>query len=316
MSLLILIATAGCMSPAPEKTQNVNQDIRIYTAPNADKAITTATIEAAFAATGFSIDGNNNMNKPFSKRFGKTWYQTYHLFTVHNADIVAKLIAKYPSIGLLTPLSMSIWSSNENKSMSISALTLRGISRMTQIPMDNPDIIALADLLDKALKAALPGGHYEKFAYKKVAALNKPLQTYFHTEFDADEEDGTFDGAKDDFQAEFEGEMEPIGFLFPGFIGVNDEIQERGVDIYDFYDTYSVCKLNVIHPISKNHPEVGAFAPCTFYMYKLKTEKKVHMAFPSVDNWITATDLEDDYSLKPLIEAQKLFEDTVNSIIE
>lgn len=315
MGLLIALATVACQSPAPQTKKESNQDIRIYTTSNTDKAITTKTIEAAFAATGFSIDGNNNMNKPFSKRFGTTWYETYHLFTVHNADIVAKLIAKYPRIGLLTPLSMSIWSSNDNKSMSISALSLRGISRMTQIPMDNPDLIALADLLDKALKAALPGGHYEDLSYKKVASLDKPLQTYFETEFEADE-DGTFDTAKDDFQAEFEGEMEPVGFLFPGFIGVKDEVVERGVDIFDFYDTYSVCKLEVIHPVSKTHPEVGAFAPCTFYMYKLKSEKKVHMGYPSVDNWITATDLEDDYSLKPLIEAENLFQKIVKSIIE
>lgn len=313
MGLLVLIATTGCTTPPADGT-NPNQDIRIYTAPNADGAITTATIEAAFDKTGFSIDGNNNMNKPFQKRFNSTWYKTYHLFTVHNADIVAKLITKYPSIGLLTPLSMSIWSSNNDKSMSISSLSLRGLSRITQIPMNNPDLMALNDLLDKALKAALPGGHYETMAYSKVAPMDKPLQTYFTTEFEA--EDGSYDAAKDDFQAEFEGEMEPIGFLFPGFIGVNDEMVDRGVDIFDFYDTYSVCKLEVIHPISKEHPEVGAFAPCTFYMYKLKSENKVHMAYPSVDNWITATDLEDDYSLKPLIEAQKLFEKTVNSILE
>jgi uncharacterized protein (DUF302 family) len=332
MALLVTMITVGCgTQPTPDAAHDNTQDIRIFTVANPDKKITTATIEKAFEATGFSIDGNNNMNKPFSKRFGSTWYDTYHLFTCHNADIVAKLVEKYPSIGLLTPLSMSIWSSNDNKSMSISSLSLRGISRVTQIPMDNPDIIALADLLEKALRAALPGGHFEQLKYTKVTDAKQSLSTLFTVEEWEQDEDGSYDTAKDDFEAEFEGEMEPIGFLFPGFIGVNDELTDRGVKAFDFYDTYSVCKLDVIHPISKDHPEVGAFAPCTFYIYKLKSEDTVRMGFPSVDNWINSTDLDLKETMDlplhgkvtkgyktfdTLIQAQKLFEDTVNSIIE
>lgn len=302
------------MLATPANAQDT-QDIRIFTVDNSTGKITPATIEKAYEETGFSIDGNNNMNKPFSARFGGTHYKTYHLFTVHNADIVAKLIKKYPSIGLLTPLSMSIWSDDNKKMINISSLTLRGMSRITQIPMDNKALIEYADLLEEALYKALPNGHFQKLNYAKVADTKMALATTFKTEFEIDE-DSLIDDAKDDFQAEFEGEMEPIGFLFPGFIDVNDEVSERGVDIYDFYDTYSVCKLDVIYPISKSHPEVGAFAPCTFYMYKKKGEPTVHMGFPSVENWITSTDIEDEASLKPLLEAQQLFVDTVNSIIE
>jgi uncharacterized protein (DUF302 family) len=291
------------------------QDIRIFSAANADGAITAATIEKAFEKTGFSIDGNNDMNLPFKARFGELYYKTYRLATVHNADLTAKLAAKYPSIGLLTPLSMSIYSDDKKKTMQISSLSLRGMSRITQIPMDNPDLIAYADLMEKALKAALPSGDFLPLNYTKVADMKISLATKVETEFEIDE-DGSFDTGKEDFQEEFEGEMEPVGFLFPGFIGLNDELTERGVNTYDFYDTYSVCKLNVIYPVSKTHPEVGAFAPCTYYMYKKKGEATVHMGFPSVENWITATDIEDEASLKPLITAQKLFVDTINTILE
>ena len=319
VSALVALSLTACNNAEPKEETPAKvekqYDIRIFTVANPDKKITTATVEKAFEETGFGIDGNNNMNKPFSVRFKSTWYETYHLATVHNAALVAKLVSKYPSIGLITPLSMSIWSSHENKSMSISSLTLRGMSRITQIPMDNPDLMAYEAEMTKALEAALPGGHFEALAYAKVADMTQSLETTFSAEWIADE-DATLEDMKEDFQDEFEGELEPVGFLFPGFIGVNDEIIEAGVEDFEFYDTYSICKLEVIHPVSKSHPEAGAFAPCSFYMYQRKGENTVHMGFPSVENWIQSTDMEDEYSLKPLIEAQNLLADTITSILE
>ncbi len=312
--LLLLVSTLLCFLVA-DASASAKSDIRIYTAPNADAKITTATIEAAFEGVGFSIDGNNNMNKPFSKRFGGTHYKTYHLFTVHQPDIVAKLVQKYPQIGLLTPLSMSIWSDDAKKTMKISSLSLQGMARMTQIPANNKDLIALADLMTKALATALPKGNFDTLNYKNTATKDKQYATTFETEFELEDGDELED-LKDDFEAEFEGELEPIGFLFPGFIGLKDELEERGVNDFDIYDTYSICKLNVIYSVSKTHPEVGAFAPCTYYIYKKVGEKSVHMGFPAVENWITANDIIDDASLKPLIEAQKLLEETISELVE
>ena len=320
LGMLMVFGLSACTAAksdaaAAEKpvTEN-NQDIRIFTVENKDGKITGATIEKAFEEAGFSIDGNNDMNKPFKARFGETHYPVYRLATVHDPDLTAKLVQVNPEIGLLTPLSMSIWQDNEGN-MNVSSLSLRGMSRMTQIPMSNVDLIALGGKMEKALRAALPGGHFKQLSYQKIADASKPLAVSFVTEFNV-AQDATVSDAKDDFEAEFEGEMEPIGFLFPGFISVNDELQERGINDFDFFDTYSVCKLDVIYPISKSHPEVGAFAPCTFYLYKKKGDRKVHMGFPSVQNWITSTDIEDKASLDPLIEAENLFIDTVNSVTE
>lgn len=323
VSALMAFTFTACMGDAPEVAKaNTQQDIRIFTTDNSKGEITTATIEKAFEETGFSIDGNNNMNAPFKPRFGATFYKTYHLFTVHNSELTAKLVKKNPSIGLLSPLSMSIYSNRDDDTsngvtMSISSLTLRGMSRMTQIPMTDPDLIAYQALLTKALEKALPGGKFQSLDYKMVAPLDKPLATTFAVEFGGDNEDEILEN-KDDFEAEFEGEMEPIGFLFPGFVDLGSEFADAGNESYDYFDTYSVCKLDVIFPIHQQHPEVGAFAPCTFYVYKKKGDPVTHMGFPSVDNWITATDLDvnDKKTFGTLIEAQKLFEDTVNSITE
>ncbi|WP_345985470.1 DUF302 domain-containing protein [Sulfurimonas sp. HSL-1656] len=307
LSLMLLSSTAASETA-------IQQDIRIFTVKNPAGKITGATIEKAFETAGFLIDGNNDMNKPFQARFGATHFPVYRLATIHDPDLSAKLIAVNPLMGLLTPLSMSIWQDLEGN-MNVSILSLRGLSRMTRIPMNNPDLIALADKMGEALTTALPSGHFKPLAYQKVADASMPLSVTFQATFETSK-DGTILDAKDDFEAEFEAEMEPIGFLFPGFIDVNEELQERGNDGFDFYDTYSVCKLDVIFPIHKVHPEVGAFAPCTFFLYKQKNDSVVHMGFPSVQNWIASTDIADKSSLDPLIKAENLFIDTVNGITE
>jgi len=43
-------------------------------------------------------------------------------------------------------------------------------------------------------------------------------------------------------------------------------------DVYDFYDTYSIIRFNVIYPVSKNHPDAGAYAPFSLVIYKKKDE--------------------------------------------
>lgn len=324
VSALVALTLTACSAAAPKVQAGIDdgQDIRIFTVSNEDGKITAATIEAAFEETGFSIDGNNNMNSPFKPRFGKTYYQTYHLFTTHSSKHTLALAKKYPSIGLLSPLSMSLYSNRDDdttngKTMSISSLTLRGMSRMTQIPMNDPDLIAYSKFLEEGLRAALPGGHFKELSYKNVAKMEQAYATTFETEFDGEDRDARAE-QKDDFEAEFEGELEPIGFLFPGFVDFASEFGDAGFKDFEIYDTYSICKLDVIYPIHQEHPEVGAFAPCTYYIYMKKGETKVHMGFPSVENWISATDLdiEDKETFDTLIKAQALIEKVVKEIIE
>ena len=311
VTALITFGFTACTGTTPDISElNEGQDIQIYTAPNSDGKITAKSIEAAFASAGFMIDFNNNMNTVFDKRFGGHWYKTYRLFGVHS-KYAAKLAEKYPSIGLITPLSTSIYSNDKEHTMNISSLSLKGMSRMTQIPMDNPDLIAYHKELNDAIKKALPNGHFNLLNYK-LSNPNDQLAVTFSSKLEV--EDGDIITAKEDLQAEFEGELEPIGFLFPSFLEFSAEIKNSGFKGYDFYDTYSICKLDVIYPISKTHPEVGAFAPCSFYMYKKKGDPKVYMGFPGVQNWISAAEIRDQESLKPLLEAHKLIEDKVNEL--
>lgn len=314
VAVFLALGITACTAVAPNVEEaNKGQSVQVITAPNADGAITTKSIGAAFEKSGFVIGGNNNMNSPFEQRFHHVHYKVYNLAMFSNADMVLKLIKKYPNFGALSPLTMSIWSDDSANTMNISALSLEGMSKAVGIPANDPDLIAYAAMVKTALQTAMPGGKFQK--------LNFPVKeqtTSFEQEFVMDiSPDGLEDlqTFREDFEAELEGELEPLGFLLPGYSDLKDEIFDpAGYEEYDFYVTYSICKFDVIYPVSKLHPEAGAWAPCSMYMYKKKGEDKMHIGYLGVDSWITTLDIQDKESTEPLYEAQGMINNILKSM--
>lgn len=317
--LFALVATLtmiGCSSAvpvaeakviAPEKVQSV----QVYTADNTDGKITTESIAEAFRSVGLPVPGNNNMNSPFKARFNNTYYDTYNLAVFQNGDLVVKLVKKYPNFGVLTPLTMSIWSDDEKQAMNISTLTIDGMARATNIPVTDPDLIAYAALIKKALAVALPNGSFKALDH----TIKAPAESFAITFEATVREDTDFISYREDLEAMLEGELESAGFLLPMYTNLKEEFfDQAGYDAYDFYITYSICKFDVIYPVSRLHPEAGAYAPCSFYIYKKKGDNTVHMGFLGVDNWITTLDIEDEESIKPLREAEGMIKDIVTEI--
>ena len=314
VAAVLVVVMSGCMGGDAKPTEfkaDTPQSVQIFSAKNSDGKITPKTIDAAFIASGLSMGGNNNMNNPFKLRFNKTHYKTYHLAMFRHNELSTKLVQKYPRFGRLVPLTMSIWS--EGDTMNISTLTLEGIARTAKLPVTDPDLIAYAAEIKKALKAAMPNGEFKKLNHKVL----EPTATY-EINFTAELEEGTDpEDWRDDFEGEFEGEMEPIGFLFPNYTNMNEELFEAaGIDDFDFYITYSICKFDVIFPVSKETPEAGAYAPCSMYAYKKKGENTVHIGYLGVDNWIKTLDITDKEAINKLFEAQGMINDILTELTE
>lgn len=300
--------------------ENVQQkpDIRIITADNSQGAITIKSIEQAFKNNGFDISTNNDMSSSFKNKFGKTDktagtdFIIYRLMPVLNRELSAKLIKDYPEFGLIAPISTSVYSKDGSK-ISISSLSINAMSKMTGVPEDNADLKALYASLTKALAEALPNGTFQDLTYN-VLKPDGSLVTRFTFVLPNPKDDVI--EALEAYEEQMEGEIESVGFVFPVFTDMAKDLKKAGIDEYDFYKTVSICNLDVIYPVHKNHPEVGAYAPCTMYKYKKKSEKFTRMGYPSVHNWTIGTQIEDEYSLKPLIEAQDLLESKIDSTIE
>lgn len=312
ISFLALAFFSGCQE-AYAQEQETREDIRIFTANNSDGKITSDSIEAAFEANGFTISGNNDMNAAFEARFGGgDDFEVYRLFFIYSPKLSAHIIKDYPEFGLIAPLSTSIYSKDGEK-ISISSLSLSGMSRISGVPEDNPHLVALYEDMTQAIQEAFPGGEFEETNYK----MHRPdgeIVTRFA--FEMENDFGDIDEAKFSYQEIMEGEIETEGFIVAGFTPIMQDLLDNGIDDYEFYDGYSICKLEVIYPVHKVHPEVGAFAPCTMYMYKKKDEEFTRMGYPSVYNWVMSTNIYDDGSLQPLIDAQNLLESKIDSTIE
>jgi uncharacterized protein (DUF302 family) len=167
----------------------------------------------------------------------------------------------------------------------------------------------VADVLAKAM----PNGKFEELHYK-IAKPEGELVKKFTMEMDVKPK--ALEDELEGLQEELEAGLETAGFVIAGFNELDVDYAKAGNKIYDFYDAYSICKVAVIFEVSKTHPEAGAFAPCTFSMYKKKGEKTVHFAYPSVYNWFSSIDVTDKASKEVLLNAQKAMNAAVNEATE
>jgi len=286
-------------------------NVSVLTSDNSDGKITTKTIAAAFEKAGFFINDNRDMTAPWTKQckagtknFTVVDYDVYNLFTTFKKDVVVKLGKKYPSIGLFSPMSMSIWTKKGEKTISVSSLSAAAMAEIMGIPADDADLVAYGKLIQDTLKAALPNGKVEKVAYE----MKKPEGPLVTTAQFAIDPDGDWEEIKEEFQEQFEQELIPAMFINAGFNDLNYDMEESGYEGFTFYDVYSICYLEVIYTVAKKHPEAGAFAPCSLYMYQKKGTNTMEIGFPSVYNWIASLAIEDKASHDVLVMAQKKME--------
>ena len=300
----IMIISAFLMLGATQLLAST-QNLQIFSVNNAKGTIDAKTVQKAFKESGVIVDVNNDMNSIFSKRYGSVHHEKYNLAIFTNAKLVAKLMTKYPTIGLITPLTMSIYAGND-KSINISTLSLAGMARITKIPATNPDLVAYSKLVDAALHKALPNGKYLKVTHN--TKISKELVTEFTTEFELEDGD-TYVDAKESFEEEFEAEIGPMGYLIPK----KYTLEHAG---YDFFDTYSIIRFNAIYPVSKNSPDAGAYAPFSVVFYKKKGDDSVHIAYPSIDNWIDDLDIKDAEAIKEVRKTQSMIKDILIELTE
>ncbi|HHD79786.1 MAG TPA: DUF302 domain-containing protein [Epsilonproteobacteria bacterium] len=283
----------------PTNAVESGSDIEIFTSDNSDGKITPKTIEEAFKKAGFTISANRDMNGPFKKQFKESEFDTYNLFTFYKPDSVLELVKKYPNVGLFAPMSMSIYTKKGEKTISVASLSTEAMTKIMKAPKDDKTLGDLRKLIKDTLMVAMPKGTFKK----SVSMTQEPkgeLVTQFTMQMDKEE----WEDELDEFKMGFEGELAPNGFVIAGFNNLGDEFEDAKYEAYDFYEVYSICKLPVIYTIAKTHPEAGAYAPCSLYLSKKKSDLTLHVAFPSVYNWMSSMAIKSKEDIKILEDAQ------------
>ena len=280
-----------------------SNDIKVFVSDNSDGKITPKVIEDTFDKAGFVIAVNNNMNIPFKGKFKESSFDIYNLFAVYRKDTVMVLAKDNPEVGLISPITMSIYTKKGDKTISVAHLSSEAMANIIGVKADNPIVLELVKNLEDTLKKIMPNGKYIALDYKSKKH-DKDVVTRVNFELEGDD----WEDAKDDFQMSFESQLATNVFVVAGFSDLNFDLEDHDKEWYNFYDVYSVCKIEVIYQISKKHPEAGALGPCSMYMYQKNGEKSVNMAFTNVYKWIEALNIEDKESLAVLLDAQSKFE--------
>ncbi len=289
------------------KTASANEDIRIFQADNSDGKITPDTIQKAFEKAGFYMAANNSMNFPFKRDFNNTYYDVYNLAAFYSVDVVKEFLKDHPTIGLFAPMTMSIYTKKGDKTISIATLNPKRMAKITGIPADHPGWKKLDDMLQKALKEAMPNGKFVPYTAKQID-VEAPLTVEATMTMEGDD----WEDAYEDLQNNFESALTTGGFQMPAFNELSEEVEDSG---YDFYVVYSVCKIPVAYTISKNHPEMGAYAPCSMYIYKKEGDKTVHFGIHHVKNWVHSMGLTDQEELKILNGAMDKFKGLLEKVV-
>jgi uncharacterized protein (DUF302 family) len=285
-----------------------NADILIFDIDNTDNAIKTENIEKIFRDNGFEIGINNEMTKPFTKQFGGTGYRIFNLLTMYHPSLSMELVNKNPNAGIFVPMSIGIYQSENEKNIHISVLSAKAQEKIAGLK--SPIFAKIEEKITKAIMTTFPNAKREETLQGVNSA--KPLLTMFEMKLGNNKPSED----KENFEMSLESGFEPKGFVMPSFMNVSEEIDKNKnlKNTYDFYDTYSICKLEVIYNVAKTKPEAAAFAPCTTIVYKKKGEKKLVVGFPSVYNWLSSASVVDPEATRVLLKAQNDFETVLSDI--
>jgi uncharacterized protein (DUF302 family) len=283
-------------------------DLNIFSVDNAKGKINSDTIAKTLEKNGFGIDLISKMNGPFKIQFQQTDFTIFTLMTLHHTKLAADLLVKYPQAGALTPMGVGIYQKKGENTLYVSILSADAQRKILGI--DSKILDAIEDDLVKALKIALPGA-VMKESEDSLKTAHDLVTTY---ELDLDGED--YEDAKDEFEMTLEESFKPYGFVTAATQDLTFLDEDKIEKVYDFYDTYSICKLKVIYTVAKSRPEASAFAPCTTMVYKKKGEDKIVVGFPSVYNWMSSARIEDKAAKEELLKAQNDFESILKELTE
>lgn len=271
----------------------------------------------ALPKAGFSVSDDRDMNGPFTKQFGSTSFDIYHTITVYDIPTVHAVLPAAPRIGAFVPYTVII-AKTKGAGETIFGFVKADTIAATLAISDKKVIAALKkseQALEKALRGIDKSVKTASVSYKP--ALQSDPERFFEVRYNlAAGEDAS--SKKEDIQAELESALDVAGFKIANITKLNDEFGKIKLDDagYEFYETYSVCKLAAINAASKVRPEVGAFAPCSVFFYKKKGENAIVMGMPTTKNWTSVTAIDDPEVIKTLKSAESVVTESLKSITE
>ncbi len=299
MKILLITILAGFLSL-------FGGDLHLFSVPNADGKLNASVVEKALEANGFVISANSEMNGPFMKQFSQSDFAQFNLLTAYHKVHAESLVKAHPDAGIFVPMGFGIYQRNGDKNFHVSILTAKSMEKIAGFKAKEFALIEKEAIA--SLKKALPGVKVT-MSETSLPAEGKLLSRYVKASSAE-----SWKSDKEETEMMIEDGLKPAGFVMSNFTDYNFALGDKSP--FDFYDTYSICKLKVIYTVAKTRPEAAAFAPCTLMVYKKKDANEIVMGFPGVYNWMSSARVSDPEGKTVLLQAQSDFEAVLKSTVE
>ena len=293
---IVMLTMTGCFDS--KEAAQVKGDLHIYTVDNKDGSVNAKMIEEAFIKAGFSIGLNSDINDGLNKKYKENNFKVYSTLSFYHKELTIDIVKKHADAGVFLPMGMSIYQTNAEDTLHIAVVTAATQAKISGT--DEASFTKLESAVDKAIRELFPQA---KHTYN--AESLEETRTLL-TKHSLDLKGADWEDAKEELEENFEEQFEDADFVMPSYFDLTEEFGENNP--YDFYTTYSICKIDVIRSIAKVKPESAAFAPCTTMIYKKKDEDKIVMGFTAVYNWLSSANITDKDSVEALMQAQLEFE--------
>lgn len=284
-------------------------DLHLFSVPNADGKLNAGVIEKALEAKGFVIAANTEMNEPFKKQFGQSDFKVFNLLTAYHKIHTDSLIRAHADGGIFVPMGFGVYQRNGDSNLHVSVLSASAMAKIAGFKAKEFGLIEKEVLA--ILKQALPK------AKVTSSETSLPAQGTLLSRYVKESSKESWASDKESVEMMIEDGLKPAGFVMSNFTDYNSALSENNAQSpFDFYDTYSICKLKVIYTVAKTRPEAAAFAPCTLMVYKKKDANEIVMGFPGVYNWMSSARVSDTEGKAVLMQAQKDFEAVLQAASE
>ena len=316
--IALLLLGTGCSQAAKQgetsakTTEKLEGDLRVYSVDNDPKSTLPATIVKTLEAHGFTLAADTDMTKPFMIQFQQSDFDVFHLVTAFHTDLSRKVVMKYPDAGVFTPMGFGIYQAKGEPQLHVSMLTAEAMAKIIGLAQIDPLLIAIEKEGAAALAEAMPGAVL--VGEKQADIPAGPLLSKYTLEVDAEDYDDDLEALDMGIQSG----LQPKGFVlsnqldFDMVIGEDESVESP----FDFFNSYSICKLKVIYNVAKTRPQAAAFAPCTMMIYKRKGSEEIIIGFPGVYNWMSSAHVKDAEAKAQLMKAQEDFETLLTDLTE
>jgi uncharacterized protein (DUF302 family) len=277
-------------------------DINVYQTTDS-KAINYQTVGAMFKSMNYSVEAVSKLDGKFKKKFKDTTFDKFKIMAVQEKSLSEKLIAKYPDAGAFIPFSVVLQSYKNNDNVTFTTLNT---DTMAKVLGANKNDKLFTRLKTKTNKVATMFGFDTSkptsFDYSVVKPQGPLLYKKEISSKDANKLAEKLIGTMKKHKFSIVNELD----LKKEFASVNSK--------YEFYKSFSICKVKVLYLAVQTRPEAAAFAPCSLAIYKTKGSDKVTIVFPSTYNWLSSMDVKDPKAVKILNDEQKEIEYFIESL--